>query len=112
MCAPRARSSNVRIAAFLLACIVGFAADDDWPRYRGPNNDGVARGDVPLEFSATKNLAWKARLPGRGHSSPVIWGDRIFVTTAVPTGADEYAPNLRKEHRLVVLCVDRNTGKV
>jgi len=104
----------MKIVPLLLVSLTLFAADDDWPRWRGPNDDGVARGDVPLEFSATKNLAWKTHIPGRGHSSPVIWGDRIFLTTAIPTGevADEYAPAVRKEHRFVVMCLDRNTGKV
>jgi outer membrane protein assembly factor BamB len=103
----------MRLATFLCFSLAVFAADDDWPRWRGPTDNGVARGDVPLEFSATKNLAWKVHIPGRGHSSPVIWGDRIFLTTAVPTGGgDEYAPAVRKEHRFIVMCLDRNTGKV
>jgi outer membrane protein assembly factor BamB len=97
----------------LLASAILFAADDDWPRWRGPNDDGVARGDVPTEFSATEHVAWKVHIPGRGHSSPIIWGDRIFLTTAIPTAAaDEYAPAVRKEHKFVVMCLDRNTGKV
>ena len=97
-----------------------------WPQWRGPFNNGTARGDAPLEWSDTKNIAWKAPIPGRGHSSPIIWGDRIFVTTAVPTGkAGEGAPArdsgsrgpgggaaAGQEHRFVVLCLDRNTGKV
>jgi outer membrane protein assembly factor BamB len=104
---------KMRLAIALLTAITLFAADDDWAHYRGPNRDGVARGDVPLEFSLTRNLAWKTRIPGRGHSSPVIWGDRIFLSTAIPTGAaNGYAPAIRKEHRLLVMCLDRNTGKV
>src|SRR5262245_33941072 len=63
------------------------AADDDWPRWRGPNENGMARGDAPVEWSEGKNIAWRAPIPGRGQSSPVIWGDKIFITTAVPTGA-------------------------
>src|SRR5688572_23751062 len=103
----------MRFTALLFFSAILFAADDDWPNFRGPNFDGVARGDVPLEFNATKNLAWKTRIPGRGHSSPVIWGNKIFVTTAIPVGAtDEYAPNIRKEHKLLIMCLDRNTGKV
>jgi len=101
------------IIAILLLSATLFAADDDWPRWRGPNDDGVARGDVPTQFSATEHVAWKAHIPGRGHSSPIIWGDRIFLTTAIPTGAtDEYAPAIRKEHKFVLMCLDRNTGKV
>ena len=73
----------MRCLLILLASLTLFAADDDWPKWRGPNDNGVARGDVPLEFSATKNLAWKAHIPGRGHSSPVIWGDKIFLTMAI-----------------------------
>jgi outer membrane protein assembly factor BamB len=104
---------NMRIAAAVMLAIALFAADDDWPRFRGPDNTGVARGDVPVEFSLTKNLAWKTHIPGRGHSSPVVWGNRIFLTTAVPIGeSDEYAPHVRKEHRFVVMCLDRNTGKL
>lgn len=102
----------MRFAFLLLLAVPLIAADDDWTNYRGPNRDGVARGDVPLEFG-TKNLAWKTRIPGRGHSSPIVWGNKIFLTTAIATGAaDEYAPNPKKEHRLVVMCLDRNTGKV
>lgn len=46
----------------------------------------MARGDAPLEWSDNKNVAWRANIPGRGFSSPVIWSDKIFLTTAVPTG--------------------------
>jgi len=64
-----------------------FAAQDDWAQWRGPNNDGMARGEAPHEWSDTKNIAWRAAIPGRGNSSPVLWGDKIFLTTAVPTDA-------------------------
>ena len=60
--------------------------EGDWPHWRGPNDDGMARGDAPLHWSDKEHIAWKAAVPGRGFSSPVVWGDRIFVTTAVPTG--------------------------
>lgn len=108
----------------LLTCAALLAADDDWPRWRGPNDDGMARGDAPLEWSDSKNIAWRASIPGRGHSSPVIWGDKIFLTTAVPAAATAAAPAERqkrglggdagagREHKFVVLCLDRNNGKV
>jgi len=55
----------------------------DWPWWRGPNRDGIAIDqDVPIEFGPDKNVAWRAELPGRGHASPIVWGDRIVVHTA------------------------------
>src|SRR6204780_458592 len=81
----------MRIPSLLLSLTVlmqAFPADGpgDWPRWRGPENDGMARGDAPLHWSDTEHIKWKAEIPGRGHSSPVIWGDKVFVTTSVPTG--------------------------
>ncbi|MEK7406081.1 MAG: PQQ-binding-like beta-propeller repeat protein [Acidobacteriota bacterium] len=115
---------TTRFSVLLLTCAL-FAADDDWPRWRGPNENGMARGDAPTEWDDAKNVAWRTPIPGRGFSSPVIWGDRIFVTTAVPTGSApaEAAPQQRgrgpgggagagREHKFVVLCLNRNTGKV
>jgi len=110
-----------------------FAAQDDWAQWRGPNNDGMARGEAPHEWSDTKNIAWRAAIPGRGNSSPVLWGDKIFLTTAVPTDATTATTpptttsaaqerrqgrgpgggaNAGREHRFVVMCLDRRSGKV
>jgi len=99
-----------------------------WPYWRGPAADGMAVGDAPLHWSDTQNVRWKTDIPGRGSSSPVIWGNRIFVTTAVQTGPspkqEEPAakPPAKKmpfggsgpqaEHQFIVLCLDRNTGKI
>jgi outer membrane protein assembly factor BamB len=99
-----------------------------WPQWRGPSDNGVAPSAVPVEWSATKNLAWKFEIPGRGHSSPVIWGDRLFVTTAVPTapvpapaasggdGGRRRGPGggtgVGIEHKFILYCLDRNNGKV
>ena len=98
---------------------------DSWGHWRGPSQTGVAAGAAPVRWSDTSNVAWKVEIPGRGHSSPVIWGDRIFVTTAVPTGrkaepsaaADrggrrsDTGAGAREEHRFDVLALDRATGK-
>ena len=86
-----------------------LGADSDWPYWRGPNADGMAIGDAPLRWSDTQNIRWKAPVPGSGHSSPVVWGDRIFLTTAVPATASSGRGLV--EHRFVVLCYDRKTGK-
>ena len=64
------------------------AASDNWPQFRGPNGTGVIADDpgLPEAWSATENVAWRAPIPGLGWSSPIVWGDRVFVTTVV---ADE-----------------------
>lgn len=84
-------------------------ADGDWMYWRGPEATGMARGDAPLRWSDTEGIQWKAAIPGRGYSSPVVVGDRIILTTAVP--ADEAAAKAGLvEHRFLVLCYDRRTG--
>jgi outer membrane protein assembly factor BamB len=59
----------------------------NWPQWRGPLHTGEApRGNPPLEWSDDKNIKWKVEIPGLGKSTPVVWGDMVFITTAVPTG--------------------------
>src|SRR5262245_16561462 len=65
------------------------AADRNWPQWRGPLATGVAPlADPPVEWSEADgtNIRWKTPIPGLGHSSPIVWEDRIFLTTAVPYG--------------------------
>src|SRR5438876_4248541 len=72
------------------------AAERFWPQWRGPLSPGVVKyADPPLERSETKNVRWKVEIPGRGSASPVVWGDRVFVLSAVPTalaGGAAHAP--------------------
>ncbi|MBM3840140.1 MAG: hypothetical protein FJ398_19670 [Verrucomicrobia bacterium] len=81
----------------LLACGVSLsqvvttaaqtAGEINWPQWRGPLQNGVApHGDPPTEWSETKNVKWKVKIPGEGDSTPIIWGDKIFVVSAIPTG--------------------------
>ena len=64
-----------------------FAGDDHWPQFRGPGARGIAEGNKqPDRWSPTENVAWKTDLPGRGWSSPIVWGDKIFVTATVNLG--------------------------
>jgi outer membrane protein assembly factor BamB len=86
----------------------------------------MALSDAPLTWSDSERVAWKAAVPGRGHSTPVVWGDRIFLTTAVPSGKPApVAPAVpqgrrgpgggagpQAEHKLVVVALDRKTGKL
>lgn len=60
----------------------------NWPQWRGPAGNGlVLHGNPPLEWSEDRNIRWKVPIPGRGHATPIIWGDRVVVLTAVPVGA-------------------------
>ena len=76
------------------AALLFFAANADgddrkqnWPSWRGPLRTGVApQANPPVEWSENRNVRWKVKLPGLGHSSPVVWGDSIFLTTAIPYG--------------------------
>jgi len=60
-----------------------------WPQWRGPDGNGVARGTPPTRWSDDEKVRWKVALPGRGMSTPVIWGDALYLTTAVPTSGEE-----------------------
>jgi len=93
-------------------------ADRYWPQWRGPQGTGVSRtATPPTEWSESKNVRWKIEIPGRGSGTPVIWGDRLYVTSAVPVGVEgaaQHAPRgaqPRIAHKYVVLAIDRKTGK-
>src|SRR5262245_37598681 len=74
------RFSIVGVVALLVSATV--ARGDNWPQWRGPDNTGVSKETgLPTEWSETKNVAWKVPMPGRGGATPVIWKDRIFVTS-------------------------------
>jgi outer membrane protein assembly factor BamB len=77
-------------------------AATDWPWWRGPNRNGIATAGQtpPLRWSESENLVWKAAVPGRGHGSPTVQGDRVFLATADETAETQS-----------VLCYDRKTGK-
>jgi outer membrane protein assembly factor BamB len=76
------------LIAVCFAVVPGDAGDapKDWPTWRGPNYTGVvAQADPPVEWSETENVSWKVELPGPGHATPVVWGERIYVLSAVRT---------------------------
>lgn len=77
-------------------------AEGDWPWWRGPNRDNIAAPgqDPPLHWSHTDNVIWKIPVPGRGHGSPCLWGDAIFIPTADDEAEIQY-----------LLCFDRRTGR-
>ena len=100
---------------------------DNWPQWRGPLATGMApHADPPLKWDARTNIKWKVALPGRGSSTPIVWGDKIFVQAAEDTGrqaADKDLPKAdptfnkktnapRTYYRFLVLCLDRTSGKL
>ena len=97
-------------------------AQDNWPQFRGADSRGIGTSDkLPIEWSREKNIAWHVEVSGRGWSSPIIWGDRVFVTTAVSDGEEE-APKKglyfggergpsKHRHRWNLVCLDRDSGK-
>jgi outer membrane protein assembly factor BamB len=88
--------------ALALCCVVSPAAADEWPAWRGPRGDGVSdEKNIPLHWGKTDKVHWKAAIPGRGYSSPIIWGERIFLTTC-----------LEKDLKRMLLCLDRADGKM
>lgn len=88
---------------FVLLLLALAANAADWPRWRGPNADGVAPGaNPPVSWSQSDNVRWSHKLPGWGTSSPVVFGDKLFVTTESMEGG---------KRSLLTLCLDRHTGK-
>ncbi len=95
----------------------------NWPQWRGPHNTGEADGKPPTEWSESKNVRWKLAIPGKGHSTPVVWENHLFITAALNIGKAMPArrsgrpgahDNLAVTHqqRYVALTIDRTTGKV
>lgn len=108
----------------MLAIVSSTAyADANWPQFRGPESRGIGEGaNLPDTWSTTENIAWKTDIPGRGWSSPVVWGKKIFLTTVVSQGEIEAAkkglyfggnrdkaPNM--PHFWKVYCLDLDSGK-
>src|SRR6266851_1323 len=79
---------RLMLAAFLLLATTSSAnADPNWPAFRGGSLAGVAEAkSLPDSWGVDKNVVWKVEVPGRGWSSPIVWGDRIFVTSVQTDG--------------------------
>lgn len=116
--------------ASAVIALTATAGATNWPGWRGPSGQGIStEKNLPAEWSPTKNVKWKTAIAGRGHSSPIVWGNRIFLTTAIEgpvvPGAkavehiDEGKPYLHpdsvgadRKHTFKVIALDRDSGKV
>jgi outer membrane protein assembly factor BamB len=129
---------TMKYRCLLIACaclLAGAARGDDlsrehldnWHQWRGPLANGTApKGDPPVTWDANTNIKWKAELPGRGSATPIVWGDQVFVVTAIktdrtadPTDLPKTDSKLEKKtqaptnyYQFVVLSFDRATGKL
>jgi outer membrane protein assembly factor BamB len=89
-------------AGLTLLVLTPPASAGDWPCWRGPHRDGTSdETSIPIRWSRTENICWNVAIPGKGHSSPIVWGDRIFLTTCQ-----------EKEEQRLLLCLDRHDGKL
>jgi outer membrane protein assembly factor BamB len=120
---------RILVLSVVILSAVPLAAEN-WPQWRGPGGQGISRETkLPAVWSADANIAWKVEVPGRGHSAPVVWNDRVFLTTAIEgevvPGAkavehmDSGKPFLHpdsvgaeKKHTYKVLAYDGKTGKL
>ena len=123
---PHPTTTSAGLAAVVAASLLTSAPtaqnvspDAHWPQWRGPLANGVATAaNPPLEWSETRNVRWRVEIPGCGSSTPIVWGDRLYLSTAIPvgvTGDAQHAPRgglrPRGVHRFVVMAIDRNTGR-
>jgi outer membrane protein assembly factor BamB len=108
----------------------GAFAGTTWPQWRGPSGQGISEEkNLPAVWSATKNIKWKTPIAGRGHSSPIVWGNRVFVTTAIEgplvpgakavkhmDGDKEFihpdSVGADHKHLFKVICLNSKTGKI
>lgn len=119
----------VTILAFPLPEVDAFGGESNWPQWRGPESQGISsEKNLPVEWSATKNIKWKTPIAGRGHSSPIVWGKKIFLTTSVEgpvipgakppkhiIGNEEFVhpdwAGSDRSYTFKVICLDSDTGK-
>ncbi len=120
----------VAISTLLFINSAGALAGTSWPQWRGPSGQGISEEkNLPTTWSATKNIKWKTPIAGRGHSSPIVWGNKIFLTTAIEgplvfgakavkhmDGDKEYvhpdSVGADHKHLFKVICLSRETGKI
>jgi len=113
------------VVTILIASLATIVHAQNWPSFRGANASGVADGKpTPATWDATKgtNILWKTPIPGLAHASPVVWGDKVFVTTAVSSKGGEYfrhglfgdvdSDKDTSRHTWHVYCLDKRTGKI
>jgi len=112
----------------LIALVFNFSyANDNWPQFRGPHGNGVSsEKDLPVEWGKDKNQLWKSKIPGKGWSSPIVWEEKVFITTAfkdkedpvqdsaVSAASNNSGNRIRpdQDYRFEIYCLNKNTGAI
>jgi outer membrane protein assembly factor BamB len=122
------RRISLALIAFISLSTAGWAAN--WPQWRGPDGSGISNEkNLPASWTPTTNIQWKAAIPGRGHSSPIVWGNRVFVTTAIEGDVVQGAKAVKhmndgkeflhpdsigadRKHTFKVIALNRESGKI
>ncbi len=101
--------SRLLIPLVAVLSFVSAAPAENWPMWRGPRGDGTSLDKgFPTKWDAASgaNIAWTCEIPGKGHSSPIVWNDRVFLTTCLED------PDPKKPQDRVLICIDRKSGKI
>jgi len=121
---------RITLALLAISSLTTVGSAANWPQWRGPDGSGIStEKNLPAAWTPTTNIKWKAAIPGRGHSSPIVWGNRVFVTTAVEGDAVPGAKAAKhmigdkefvhpdsigadRKHQFKVIALNRESGKV
>lgn len=121
---------RIGLALLFISSLTTAGSAANWPQWRGPDGSGIStEKNLPATWTPTTNIKWKAAIPGRGHSSPIVWGNRIFVTTAVEgdvvpgakavkhmAGDKEFlhpdSVGADRKHQFKVIALNRESGKI
>src|SRR5213593_3687307 len=94
------KAQAVGMLLITASTLAGFA--ENWPAWRGAGGSGICRETkLPFRWSTNENVRWRVTLPDRGNSTPIVWGDRVFITQAI-----------EKQGRRTIMCFDRSNGKL
>jgi len=116
--------SGAVIIGYILLMSTGLLFAQNWPGWRGDGRGVSSEKNLPLKWSEEENVKWKTGIPGAGHSSPIVWGNRVFITTAVAEdpnvesfrggvfiGGDRAKPD-KSEYTYLVICLDTDQGNI
>ena len=106
--------SHLSFASTIILLLTSVTSGENWSHWRGPAGNGSSLdAKPPLEWSATKNVKWKVPVPGRGSGSPVVWENKVFVTSSVaPDGGLGFDGERLSKLTFKLYCFDREDGKI